>query len=117
MYIKRNERMSNLKETLQKLKKNDLQDVYLLTGPEYFIVEQFKTNLIQVVKGDDTEDITTDDLMETTIQDVIADAETIPFFSEKKIIFVYHPSILFAKSDKKPITRDATSLEQHLQQR
>ena len=116
MYIKRIERMSNLKETLQKLKKNDIQDVYLLTGPEYFIVEQFKTNLIQVVKGDDTEDITTYDLMETPIQDVIADAETIPFFSEKKIIFVYHPSFLLAKSDKTPITHDVTSLEQYVEQ-
>src|SRR5699024_1279418 len=108
--------MSNLKETLQKIKKNDIQDVYLLTGSEYFIVEQFKTNLIEVVKGDETEDITTYDLMETSIQDIIADAETIPFFSEKKIIFAYHPSFLLAKSEKTPITHALRSLEHYVEQ-
>src|SRR5699024_3661374 len=71
-------------------------------------------NLIQVVKGDDTEDVTTYDLMETPIQDVIADAETIPFFSEKKIIFVYHPRFLLAKSDKTHITHDLTRFEQYI---
>lgn len=107
--------MSNYKQIVNTIKKNDVKEIYLLSGPEYFIVEQFKSALTNVVKGDDTEDITTYDLLETSIQDVIADAETLPFFSDKKIIFAYHPGFLKAKPDKTSVTHDVTVLEQYME--
>lgn len=42
--------MSNFNQIVNNIKKNDVKDVYLLSGPEYFIVEQFKLALIDVVK-------------------------------------------------------------------
>ncbi len=39
----------------------------------------------------ETENISTYDLSETSIQDVIADAETYPFFGEQKLIFATNP--------------------------
>ena len=107
--------MSTFQQTLKKLKKNDIKEIYLLSGPEYFIVEQFKQALIHHVKGDDTEDIMTYDLIETPIQDVIGDAETFPFFSEKKIIFAYHPHFLRTKPEKSIVTHDLNVLEQYIE--
>lgn len=108
--------MSNFNQIVNNIKKNDVKDVYLLSGPEYFIVEQFKLALIDVVKGEETEDITTYDLLETSIQDVVADAETFPFFSEKKVIFAYHPGFLKTTPEKSLVTHDITVLERYLEQ-
>ena len=108
--------MSKVNQGLHQLRADNINEVYLLSGTEYFIIEQFKISLIDVVKGDDVEDITTYDLLEVSIQDVIADAETIPFFSDKKIIFAHHPNFLKAKAEKTSITHDIKALEQYLEQ-
>lgn len=108
--------MTNVNQLLHKMSKEQIKDVYLLSGTEQFLIDAFKQKLIDVTKGSDTEDIMTYDLLEVPIQDVIADAETFPFFSEKKVIFAYHPTFLQTKADKTSVTHDIAVLEQYIEQ-
>lgn len=98
------------------MNKEKIKDVYVLSGTESFLIETFKETLIKIVKGSDTEDIMTYDLLEVPIQDVIADAETFPFFSDKKLIFAYHPTFLQSKADKTFVTHDVKALQTYIEQ-
>src|SRR5690625_6347330 len=60
------------------------------------------------------ENISTYDLEETPIQEVVADAETYPFFGEKKLIYAMNPTFLSTKHKKLPFEHDLVRLEQYI---
>lgn len=107
--------MSDFNKTIQNIKKGNINSVYLLYGAEYYFMEQFKEHLIQATKNITEDDITIYDLHEICIQDVIADAETLPFLSDKKVIIIHNPVFLKAKQEKLSISHDIHVLEQYLQ--
>ena len=108
--------MSKMNQGIHQIKVDNISEVYLLSGTEYFLIEQFRSSLLNAIKGEDTEDISTYDLLEVAIQDVIADAETIPFFSDKKVIIAHHPTFLKTTADKTAVTHDVSVLERYLEQ-
>lgn len=107
--------MATLLETLTNIEKGDLEQVYLLTGTEYFFIEQFTQAIERQFAQDDTGEIINYNLREISIQDVIADAETLPFFTEKKIIFAEYPYFLTNKNENIQINHDVKSLETYVE--
>lgn len=106
--------MSSLNETLEALKKGIVHPVYLLHGTERYFMEQFKDTLIKALKNDISDDITTYDLKEMAVEDVIIDVETLPFFNERKVIFAYDPIFLKAKPDNLSFSHDIKRVEAYL---
>lgn len=111
---KRNGLMSDINKAIQAIQSGKVDSVYLLHGTEYYFIEQFKNKLLETLKHDVDEDITTYDLQEVAIQEVLTDVETLPFFNEKKLIFANEPVFLKTKQDKLTVTHDLKSLEQYL---
>lgn len=70
-------------EVLKELKTNKIAPVYLLYGSEDFFIENIKKEIIIRVLGEDKENLSTYDLEEVPIQEVVGDVETYPFFGEK----------------------------------
>ena len=107
--------MTSLSETIQRIKSGNIAPIYLLYGTERYLVEQFKKTLMENIPKDEVEEaISTYDLLEIPVQDVVYDVETIPFFTDKKIIFAENAVFLKSKPDKLPITHDLSSLENYL---
>lgn len=106
--------MADFNQAIQELKKENVHPVYLLTGTEHYFIEQFKSNLIKKMKNEIEDEATVYDLQEVAIQDVIIDVETLPFFTEKKVIFVTNPIFLKTKHEKLQVTHDLEVLEQYL---
>ncbi|SET61844.1 DNA polymerase III, delta subunit [Oceanobacillus limi] len=103
--------MSYLK-AMEQLKKKQLPNILLLYGTETYFIQKLKD---QVVKNLDEDNLSTYDLSETPIQEVIGDAETYPFFGEQKVIIATNPVFLKAKSDKLTFEHDLNVLERYLQ--
>lgn len=103
-----------VQKVIKEIEKGDISSIYLLFGTEYYFIEQIKNTFQQLEP--DSEDIITYDLRESSIQEVVADAETFPFFSERKIIFAYYPVFLQSKPDKAAVTHDLEVLEGYLKQ-
>lgn len=99
---------------LNRIKKADLSSVYLLQGTEDYFIEQLKSNIIKQLGDNVREETHFYDLAETSIQEVIINAETLPFLSEKKLIFAYNPVFLKAKHEKLPFIHDVFKLESYL---
>lgn len=106
--------MENVQQIIKKMNKNNLAPTYLLLGTEQFFIEQFKSKMEGILKDKVNDDMMSIDLLEVSIQDVIMDAETVPFFNEHRLIYVYHPYFLTAKTERTQVKHDLQLLENYL---
>lgn len=106
--------MKDVLKVLQKLKQGSVENIYMLHGTEHYFMEQFKQGLERTLKEKINEDIFSYDLREIPIQNVVHDAETIPFFNEHKLIYVNNPIFFKVKQEKLPLTHDLSKLEKLL---
>ncbi|MGJ9457025.1 DNA polymerase III subunit delta [Oceanobacillus sp. CF4.6] len=102
-------------EIMKNIKKNQIDSVYLAYGSESFFLQNIKKELMKKVLSGDEDNLSVYDLEETPIQEVIADAETYPFFGDKKLIIANNPGFLKAKPDKLSFEHDTVSLERYLE--
>src|SRR5699024_4864426 len=98
--------MKSVMDVLNNIKQGQLKNVYVLLGSEQYFIQQFKNGITQLLKEKVNDDIFTYDLMETSIQSVINDAETLPFFNDHKLIFAYHPYFITAEKITTPVNHD-----------
>lgn len=106
--------MSYIK-ALQQVKNSNIPPVILLFGLESYFIQNFKAEIIKnVLKDNGNENVSTYDLEEIPIEEVIIEAETYPFFHEHKLIFVNNPHFLTAKQKKLPFEHRLTSLEAYI---
>ncbi|WP_226036958.1 DNA polymerase III subunit delta [Aquibacillus saliphilus] len=105
-------------DSLKKIRKKQFTSMYLLYGTESFLIQDVKQQLIRngLAEEDRDTNISSYDLEETPIQDVIADAETYPFFGERKIIFAQNPVFLKTKPDKISIEHELDILQSYINQ-
>ena len=100
----------------KEFKSGKFAPVYLLVGEEsYFVDETIKRLKAALSEGDEAE-IMTFDLNEQPIDYVIDEADTIPFFSERKLIIAKNASFLKAtEKGKEKIEHDVKRLENWLE--
>lgn len=101
-------------EALKKIKANQIPSVILLYGTEAFFIQQLKEEIMKKLKIDE-ENISNYDLEENPIEEVVADAETYPFFAEKKLIIASNPVFLKTKQPKLPFEHHMESLEAYIE--
>ena len=106
----------NYLQLMNNLKKKQIPAITLVYGTEPYFIQNIKHLFIKMVLEDE-ENLATYDLRETPIQEVIADAETYPFFPGKKLIFASNPIFLQAKPEKllvEELEHKLTALEHYL---
>ncbi|WJY28520.1 DNA polymerase III subunit delta [Sporosarcina trichiuri] len=100
----------------KEIEKNAGQAVYLLTGSEHYLLQQTVDKIISGLEGITEEDVTYIDLEEQSAGLVIEEADTLPFFGDRKVIVAKNASFLKAKDKGKekidhPLDRLALWLE------
>jgi len=101
-------------EIMKQIKKEQISPVYLVYGSESYFIQQFRTAITEAVLGEDKDNMAVYDLEETPVQEVIRDAETFPFFDERKLIIATNPVFLKAKPDSLEFEHDLTVLDAYL---
>lgn len=101
--------------TIKRIKQDDVQPIYMLRGTEQYFIDLFKQTIMKQLKNKINDDFVTFDLTEVSIQDVIVDAETLPFFNEHKLIFAQDPYFITTKQEKTQVHHDLTKLETYIQ--
>ncbi|GGA68816.1 DNA polymerase III subunit delta [Ornithinibacillus halotolerans] len=102
------------KEVVKQIKKQNIPEVILLYGTENYFIQKITDLLVKQVLSDE-DNLSTYDLTEISIQEVIADVETYPFFGDKKLIIATNPTFLKAKPDKLSFEHQLEVLEQYLE--
>lgn len=102
-------------EALQKIRDKKIPPVVLLYGTESFFIQHLKDELIKSELGDNFDSVSHYDLEEIPIEEVVTDAETFPFFDDKKLIIAHNPTFLLAKPTKLPFDHDLKRLEAYIE--
>jgi len=107
-----------IEELWKKIKRKDFSFVYLLYGLESFLINETKYLLLQSLLNEEDEDfnLSTYDLEETPVELAIEDAETIPFFGDRKVIVLNNPFFLTAEKTKSKVEHNVKKLEEYLKQ-
>lgn len=83
-------------DVMKKISNQTIAPLYVLYGSEAYFMQNIEQQLKEHVLEDENETVSTYDLEETPIEDVITDAETYPFFSNRKLIIASNATFLTA---------------------
>jgi len=102
----------NYLDAIEKVKKQDVANIYVLYGTESYLVETMSRQLIDkaIAKEDQEQNIIRYDLEEVPIQEALLDVETYPFFGDRKVVLAYNPVFLTGKQDKTQMDHDIERL-------
>ncbi|MBC1501122.1 DNA polymerase III subunit delta [Listeria weihenstephanensis] len=100
----------------KKIEKKQFAPVYLIIGTEDYIINETKKRLVTgILDAEDTDfNYANFDLEETAIEQVVEEAETIPFFGDRRLIIASNPTFLTTEKTKSKIEHRTARLEDYL---
>jgi len=100
----------------KKIQQGDFSPIYLLVGTEHYFFDETVRRLKDALNQSGEIDILTFDLDEVPVQHVIEEADTIPFFTDRKLIVAKNASFLKAtEKGKEKIEHDLKAFESWVQ--
>lgn len=102
----------------KQIKAKKFSPIFLLYGPETFIINETKQLLISNVLHEEERDfnLSSYDLEETSIEVALEDAETLPFMGEKRLIFLHNPVFLTSEKTKEKVEHQLAKLESYIKE-
>ncbi len=105
-------------EVWKQIKQKKIAPVYLVYGTEMFLMNETKQLLVNTILEEDEKEFNFSvyDLEETSIEEALEDAETLPFLGEKKVVFLHNPVFLTAEKKKEKVEHNMARLEAYLRE-
>lgn len=105
-----------ISEKWMQIANNKIAPVYLLYGTEAYFIEETLKRLKRSLSEDGEIEVINFDLEEKNVEEVIYEADTIPFFSDRKLVIARNAFFLKAtEKGKEKVVHDSAILEQWLQ--
>lgn len=100
----------------QAIERGEFAPIYLITGTEsYIIQETIKRIETSALANDEAEfNYASFDLTEVPIEQAIAEAESVPFWGERKVVVLQRPA--FLTSEKSKVDHQTDSFAQYIEQ-
>ncbi|MBO8156020.1 MAG: DNA polymerase III subunit delta [Bacillaceae bacterium] len=104
-------------QTMKDLAQNKIFPVYLLYGNETYLLQNVQQKIIAAVLDNPEQNMNYSvlDMEEVPVQDAIHDAETFPFFDEKKVIMLKNSTFFKPVPDKGSVEHDLKVLAAYLE--
>lgn len=101
---------------LAKVKEGTFDSVYVLLGTERYLIKKFKQQLVKsgMNKEEESFNLMTFDMKQELLDNVMIEAQTIPFFGERKIIFLEEPYFLTGEKKKTDVEHNLNTLLDYL---
>ncbi|MCJ8006893.1 DNA polymerase III subunit delta [Lederbergia wuyishanensis] len=101
----------------EKIDRKQFSPLYLLYGTESFIINETKQKLVTNVLTEEEMDfnLSVYDMEETAIEEALEDAETFPFFGDRKLVFINNPIFLTSEKSKEKVEHNIKKLESYLE--
>lgn len=108
----------SIQADLQKIRKEKLAPCYLVLGTEKFLQDQVRTEILKKIKIDGEDDLNflSFDMENSSIDEVIAEAETLPFFGDQRLVFVENPYFLTGEKGTNGIDQNTELLVNYLKE-
>lgn len=108
--------MKKIQDELKKIKKGEIAPIYLVLGEERYFIEEIRESLFENVLDEDGKELNfvSFDMEEETINDAIYEASSLPFFGDKKLVFIENPYFLTGRRVKNAPEHQLKELEEYL---
>ncbi len=108
----------SIQADLQKIRKEKLAPCYLVLGTEKFLQDQVRTEILKKIKIDGEDDLNflSFDMENSSIDEVIAEAETLPFFGDQRLVFVENSYFLTGEKGTNGIDQNTDLLVNYLKE-
>lgn len=110
--------MTRLKiaELKNNLKQGNLSNVYLITGAEQVFIKGIQKSFKDIMSPEERDmNFSNFDLEETSLDDVINEAISAPFFGERRLVFAQNPYFLTAERTKNAVEQNTDLLLRYIQ--
>ncbi|PLS38369.1 DNA polymerase III subunit delta [Carnobacterium maltaromaticum] len=106
----------NYTAEMAKITKGQFSPVYLFLGTESYLADSAKQTLIQATLAEDERDLNFGiyDMEEVPVGVALDDAESVPFFGDKRLVILDRPNFFTAEKNKQKINHDLVWLENYL---
>ena len=110
--------MKDIQKEIKEIEKGNLKELYLILGQERYFIEKIKEKLFENTLDEDSRDLNfiSFDMEENTINDAVYEASSLPFFGNKKLVFVENPYFLTGKRVKNALNHQMEEFEDYLKQ-
>lgn len=108
--------MITVQNVLTNIEKDQLEPVYLVLGEEQVNAEKIKHELIEKFPEAEREfNVGMYDMEEVPLADALNDAMSVPFFGEKRLVFITRPYFLTGENKKTKLEHDVNELVKYLE--
>ena len=106
----------DVQTAIQTLKQQEFKPIYLVLGTEDYLQRQIREEFLKKFKVDEEDDLNfmSFDMETTALEDVVAEAETLPFFGDYRLIFVETPYFLTGEKKSSSIEQNTDLLVEYL---
>lgn len=103
-------------ELKRNLKNNKIDNVYLVTGNEQVFIKDVQAEFKNLLLPEERDmNFSSFDLEEVSLDDMINEAISAPFFGEKRLVFVERPYFLTAEKAKNSVDQNVDLLTRYIQ--
>ena len=108
----------SIQADLQKIRKEKLAPCYLILGTEKYLQDQVRAEIQKKIQIDSQDDLNflSFDMGNASIDEVVAEAETLPFFGDQRLVFVENPYFLTAEKVNNGIEQNTDLLIDYLKE-
>lgn len=108
----------SIQADLQKIHKEKLAPCYLILGTEKYLQDQVRAEIQKKIQIDSQDDLNflSFDMGNASIDEVVAEAETLPFFGDQRLVFVENPYFLTAEKVNNGIEQNTDLLIDYLKE-
>ncbi|MFZ3588221.1 DNA polymerase III subunit delta [Bacillus sp. DJP31] len=105
-----------IREIHKKIIANQIAPIYLMFGRESYFIDKTLQLLLSTVLDEEERDfnLSTYDLEEVPIEIAIEDAQTLPFFGDKRVVIVKNAWFLTGAKEKEKVHHDLQLLESYV---
>lgn len=97
-------------ELLTQIKNNNINPIYLVLGKEDYLINEIKKHFVELIPEEErTMNFASYDMESQNIATAVGDAESLPFFGEKRLVVVNNPYFLTGERSKSTLDHDIDS--------
>ncbi|MBF1727064.1 MAG: DNA polymerase III subunit delta, partial [Streptococcus sp.] len=102
---------------LNRIKKGQVSLVYLVQGKEPYLQELARKVFLDTIVAPEDQDLNVGrfNMDEVSVQTAVQDAESVPFFGDRRLVMIDNPTFLTGEKEKKSIDHQLDRLQAYLE--
>lgn len=107
----------DFQQQMTAIRKGQWSPIYLVQGRETYLQDVARNTFLEAIIAPEDQDLNVGrfNMEEVTVQTAVADAESVPFFGDKRLVIIDKPYFLTGEKEKSKLDHQLDTLQQYLE--